>query len=98
MRKFITNSLNRLFGRGKPVTLESELAKRINKLVDEKPSHNEIASEKHTDMAPEPFVYEMQPTVYELPIVPVIKRKSKTRETAKTIRKSRKRIARKAKK
>ncbi|KYP95084.1 hypothetical protein WB60_00100 [bacteria symbiont BFo2 of Frankliniella occidentalis] len=91
MRKFFSNSLNRLFGRRKPVTLESELAKRINKLVEENPNHNEIEPEKPTEK-------EQEPVVYELPIVPVAKRKSKTRETAKTIRKSRKRIARKARK
>ena len=105
MRKFFSNSLNRLFGRRKPVILESELAKHTDSrlLVDPNPTTvappSHIIEDKYEqDPISKPFDYELEPTVYELPIVPVVKRKSKTRGTAKTIRKSRKRIARKARK
>ena len=97
MRKLIKQALSRLAGRRKPQTVESELTKRINLLVADKPVQEapapsvEIKAEPQAETTPEPIVY-------ELPAVPVIKRKSKTRATAKSIRKSRQRIARKGKK
>ncbi|PIJ43357.1 hypothetical protein [Tatumella sp. OPLPL6] len=94
MRKLIKQALSRLIGRNKHKTVESELSRRINMLVADKQTPTttvDTNQEPAVETAPEPVVY-------ELPVVPVIKRKSKTRATAKSIRKSRKRITRKGKK